>query len=79
VMGIVFGDMRQCVDSGEAELLEQAILHALRDFKGPIAIGLRSGHVGAANVTLPLGVAASLDFSDTGNPQMHLLEAAVTI
>lgn len=79
VTGIVFGDMRQCVDSGEAELLEQAILHALRDFKGPIAIGLRSGHVGAANVTLPLGVAASLDFSDTGNPQMHLLEAAVTI
>jgi muramoyltetrapeptide carboxypeptidase len=79
VSGVVFGDMGQCVSSGEMNYLERAILHALRDFEGPIAIGLRSGHVGAANVTLPLGVAASLDLSDAGNPQMHLLEAAVTV
>jgi len=79
VGGVVFGDMGQCVSSEEMNYLERAILHALRDFEGPIAIGLRSGHVGAANVTLPLGVAASLDLSDGGNPQMHLLEAAVTV
>ncbi len=79
VTGVVFGDMRQCVTPEEEEYLDRAILHALRDFEGPIAIGLRSGHVGATNVTLPLGVAASLDLSDAGNPQMHLLEAAVTV
>ena len=48
VRGIVFGDMRQCVSAGEEEFLERAILHALRDFEGPIAIGLRSGHVDGA-------------------------------
>ncbi len=54
--GIVFGDMEQCVsDAVESELLEQAILHSLRDFAGPIAIGLRCGHVNTPNVTLPLG------------------------
>ena len=44
--GIVFGDMRQCVAPEEADYLDRAILHSLRDFDGPIAIGLRSGHVG---------------------------------
>lgn len=79
VKGIVFGDMRQCVPPEEEDFLDRAILHALRDFKGPIAIGLRSGHVDHANVTLPLGIAASLDLNDAGNPQMHLLEGAVTV
>ncbi len=63
VQGIVLGDMTQCVPAEEQELLERAILHALRDFPGPVAIGLRSGHVGAGNVTLPLGVRARLDLS----------------
>jgi muramoyltetrapeptide carboxypeptidase len=79
VTGIVFGDMRQCVPVDENDYLERAILHALRDFEGPIAIGLRSGHVGASNVTLPLGISATLDLTDAGNPQMHLLEASVTV
>jgi len=61
VKGIVLGDMSQCVAAGEQELLERAILHALRDFAGPVAIGLRSGHVGVGNVTLPLGVRARLE------------------
>ena len=79
VTGIVFGDMRQCVADDEADYLDRAILHALRDFDGPIAIGLRSGHVGTANITLPLGISARLDLGEAGNPQMHLLEAAVTV
>jgi muramoyltetrapeptide carboxypeptidase len=79
VTGIVFGDMRQCVSSDEADLLDRAILHALRDFDGPIAIGLRSGHVDVSNVTLPLGIRATLDLTEAGNPRMHFLEAAVTV
>jgi len=79
VRGIVFGDMRQCVSAGEEEFLERAILHALRDFEGPIAIGLRCGHVDGANVTLPLGVRVRLDLTEVGNPAMHFLEAAVTV
>ncbi|MBB5319028.1 S66 peptidase family protein [Tunturibacter empetritectus] len=77
VTGIVFGDMGQNVSPEEADYLEQAILHALREFDGPIAVGLRCGHVSTYNVTLPLGVAARLDLSDARNPRMHLLEAAV--
>jgi muramoyltetrapeptide carboxypeptidase len=79
VDGIVFGDMRQCILPDESEYLDHAILHPLRDFDGPIAIGLRSGHVDYGNVTLPLGTRVSLDLSETGNPRMHFLEAAVTV
>jgi muramoyltetrapeptide carboxypeptidase len=79
VRGIVFGDMSQCVSAEEEDYLDRAILHALRDFDGPIAIGLRSGHVDSSNITLPLGIRARLDLSEAGNPGMHLLEASVTI
>jgi muramoyltetrapeptide carboxypeptidase len=78
VTGIVFGDMRLCVPREEDSYVDRAILHSLRDFKGPIAIGLRSGHVESSNITLPLGVSTMLDLSDAGNPRMHLLEAAIT-
>lgn len=79
VRGIIFGDMRQCVSAEESDYLERAILHSLRNFDGPIAIGLRSGHVDAPNVTLPLGIPVKLDLAEAGNPQMHFLEAAVTV
>lgn len=79
VSGIVFGDMGQCVAAEEQELLEKAILHALRDFEGPIGIGLRSGHVGARNVTLPLGVQVELELVDAANPRMEFIEAAVIV
>ena len=77
VGGIVFGDMKQCVGPEDEALLEQAILHRLRDFAGPIAIGLRSGHVDSPNVTVPLGVRGRLDLSEAENPRLEFLEAAV--
>jgi muramoyltetrapeptide carboxypeptidase len=79
VTGIVFGDMRQCVAEREQELLEQAILHALRDFNGPIAVGLRSGHVDSPNITVPLGIRVRLRLSDSANPQLEFLEPAVVV
>jgi muramoyltetrapeptide carboxypeptidase len=79
VSGIVFGDMRQCVAEEQEALLEQAILHALRDFVGPIAIGLRCGHVDAANITLPLGVSVRLDLSERESPRLDFFEAAVAV
>jgi muramoyltetrapeptide carboxypeptidase len=79
VSGIVFGDMRQCVAKEDEAMLEAAILYSLRDFAGPIAIGLRSGHVDGANVTLPLGVRVRLEMEAAGNPRMDFLEAAVAV
>jgi len=55
VRGVVLGDMSACVKAGEMELLEAACLHALRDFDGPVAVGLRSGHVQEGNRSVPLG------------------------
>jgi muramoyltetrapeptide carboxypeptidase len=64
VTGIVFGDMKQCVPPEEEEFLERAILHSLRNFDGPIGIGLRCGHVSAPNITLPLGHRVKLMLGD---------------
>jgi muramoyltetrapeptide carboxypeptidase len=77
--GIVFGNMDQSVAAEEQEYLERAIMHSLRDFDGPIAIGLSCGHVNGANISLPLGIPVKLDLTDAENPQMHFLEAAVTV
>jgi muramoyltetrapeptide carboxypeptidase len=59
-------------------LLEGAILHALRDFAGPIAIGLRSGHVDTANVTVPLGVRVRLDLREGDGARLEFLEEATS-
>jgi muramoyltetrapeptide carboxypeptidase len=76
VKGIIFGEMLDCVSPGaRPDLLEEVILNALDDFEGPIAIGLRSGHVSRANVTLTLGVEAEL--AATVEPELRLLEPAV--
>jgi muramoyltetrapeptide carboxypeptidase len=76
VRGIIFGEMLDCVSPGApAELLEEVILRFFEDFKGPIAIGLRSGHVSRANVTLTLGVEAELTL--TAEAKLQLTEAAV--
>lgn len=75
VKGIVFGEMLECDAPNKPGLLEEAILSALEDFEGPIAIGLRSGHVSRSNVTLTLGVEAELQAGDAA--ELRLLEAAV--
>jgi muramoyltetrapeptide carboxypeptidase len=76
VRGIVFGEMLHCTSPGAPpELLDEVILHALGDFNGPIAIGLRSGHVSRQNVTLTLGVDAELMVANEA--RLHLIESAV--
>ncbi|HUA91244.1 MAG TPA: LD-carboxypeptidase [Terracidiphilus sp.] len=75
VRGIVFGEMLDCASQGASpDLLEQAILNALDGFKGPIAIGLRSGHVSRQNVTLRFGVEAKLTVGEA--TRLELMEPA---
>ena len=76
VSGIVFGEMQDCEPAGSTGAVEQAILHALSDFPGPIAMGLRSGHVSRGNITLPLGVMAAFAL-DGDKATLVLAEAAV--
>lgn len=78
VKGIVFGEMLDCATPGAPpELLDEVILRAFEDFQGPIAIGLRSGHVSGSNVTLTFGVEAELQAANQAD--LHILEAAVVL
>ena len=65
VTGIIFGEMLDCASPGaEPDLLERVISSVLAEFDGPVAIGLRSGHVSRDNVTLTFGVEAELEVGD---------------
>jgi muramoyltetrapeptide carboxypeptidase len=76
VTGFIFGEMLECVSPGMSDgLLDQVILRVLDWFDGPIAIGLRSGHVSRGNMTLPMGIEAEL-VADEG-PVLQYLEPAV--
>jgi muramoyltetrapeptide carboxypeptidase len=75
VRGIVFGEMVECsppADSGYT--LQEAIQRNLADLNIPIAFGLRSGHVSAGNITLPIGVRARLTVAE--DVKLEILEAA---
>jgi muramoyltetrapeptide carboxypeptidase len=66
VSGIIFGPMRDCVQPGNTDgLLDAVLLRVLGDFPGPVAIGLRSGHVLERNITVPIGVESELDLANS--------------
>jgi muramoyltetrapeptide carboxypeptidase len=71
VKGIIFGEMLDCRQSDDQPYkLQDVVKRVVGDLGVPVAYGLRSGHVSHANVTLPLGVRASLNVS---------VEASLTI
>jgi len=77
VCGIVFGEMIDCNSPGASPtLLDDVILRIFEDFDGPIAIGLRSGHVSRENVTLTFGIEAELKIDKEAT--LNLIEPAVT-
>jgi muramoyltetrapeptide carboxypeptidase len=77
VAGIIFGEMLDCASANAATtLLDEAILGVLDWFPGPIACGLRSGHVSRENVTLPFGVEAELEAGED-TISLHILSRQV--
>jgi muramoyltetrapeptide carboxypeptidase len=75
VRGIVFGEMKDCGPPAGADYtLQQVITGVLDGMNIPIAFGLRSGHVSAGNITLPIGVRARLTVDST--VQIDILESA---
>ena len=78
VRGIVFGEMRDCVQTAnQAYTLEEVVLRIVGELRVPVAYGVRSGHVTAGNITLPMGVRAGLTVRD-GQVSLKILEGAVT-
>lgn len=62
VRGVVFGEMLDCVQHAEQGYTIQEVLAELTaELKIPVLFGLPSGHSPRGNLTLPLGVQASLD------------------
>lgn len=77
VRGIIFGEMKDCGPPAGADYtLQQVITRILEGINVPIAFGLRSGHVSAGNITLPMGVRARLTVNDA--VQLDILESATT-
>jgi muramoyltetrapeptide carboxypeptidase len=62
VRGIVFGEMTDCVQHAEQGYTIQEVLAELTAcLNVPVLFGLPSGHSPCGNLTLPLGVMATLD------------------
>lgn len=79
VTGIIFGEMLDCASPGASPDLTEKVIESVLDwFRGPIAYGLRSGHVSHSNVTLPFGVDAQLHVfeqarhKDTNTAELHI-------
>jgi muramoyltetrapeptide carboxypeptidase len=65
VKGIIFGELLDCEQPNASYKLVDVLSRMLADFPGPVACGLRSGHVSRGNVTLPIGVQAELNCDAT--------------
>jgi muramoyltetrapeptide carboxypeptidase len=79
VRGIVFGQMLACEAPPECGYSLLDILRSLVANLGiPVGFGINSGHVESGNITLPLGVQASLDVEQNA-AVLTMLEAAVSM
>jgi len=75
VRGIVFGEMTDCVQhDDQGYTIEDVLTECTADLGVPVMFGLPSGHSLVGNLTLPLGVQATLD-SERGG--LSIDEAAV--
>jgi muramoyltetrapeptide carboxypeptidase len=65
VRAVVFGEMLNC-GSAECHPSTRATVERIVGKLGiPVAYGLQSGHVSGANLTLPLGVRADVEFTES--------------
>jgi muramoyltetrapeptide carboxypeptidase len=75
VRGIVFGEMTDCVQhADQGYRIQDVLVECTADLNVPVMFGLPSGHSPRGNLTLPLGVTATLD-ADRG--ALSIDEAAV--
>ncbi|MGC2819831.1 MAG: LD-carboxypeptidase [Candidatus Sulfotelmatobacter sp.] len=78
VRGIIFGEMRDCLQSpNQGYKLQDVILRIVGELRVPVAYGVRSGHVTTGNITLPIGVNSELIVRNS-QVTIKILEAAVT-
>jgi muramoyltetrapeptide carboxypeptidase len=62
VRGIIFGEMTECEQhDDQGYKIQDVVAECTRDLGLPVIFGLPSGHSPRSNITLPLGVMASLE------------------
>ena len=77
VRGIVFGEMRDCLQTAnQGYTLEDVVMRVVGRLGVPVAFGVRSGHVTASNITLPIGVRAGLTIRG-GQVRLRIFEGGV--
>jgi muramoyltetrapeptide carboxypeptidase len=77
VRGIIFGEMRDCLQTAtQGYKLQEVVLRIVGGLGIPVAYGLRSGHVTAGNITLPIGVRSELTVRG-GQVSLKMLQASV--
>src|SRR5215467_13814448 len=75
VRGIIFGEMTDCVQhADQGYRIQDVLAECTADINVPVMFGLPSGHSPRGNLTLPLGVTATLD---AGRRFLSIDEAAV--
>lgn len=72
---IVFNELPGCEEPSGAPAMREVVAMMTRDFAGPVLFGLPSGHTTQATLTIPFGVAATVDAG--GRPGLIIEEAAV--
>jgi muramoyltetrapeptide carboxypeptidase len=77
VRGIIFGEMLDCRQTAsQGYTLEEVVMRIVGGLGIPVAYGVPSGHVTSGNITLPIGVEASLAVSES-SVRLKILESAV--
>ncbi len=77
VRGVVFGEMRDCIQTADqAYTLQEVVTRIVGDLGVPVAFGVKSGHATSGNITLPFGVQAKLTVR-SGQAALEILESAV--
>ncbi len=74
--GLVFGEMRGCVEPDGQATVRAVIADLLAGFRGPILFGFPSGHTTGPSLTLPFGVRARIVAGVS--PKLVIEEPAVT-
>jgi muramoyltetrapeptide carboxypeptidase len=74
--GIIFGELPGCDEPGGTITARDVVRDLLRDFPGPVLMGLPSGHTVTPALTLPFGVDTTLSASSA--PRIVIEEAAVS-
>jgi muramoyltetrapeptide carboxypeptidase len=72
---VIFGELPGCDEPGGTVTARDVVRDVMRDFPGPVLMGLPSGHTTIPAITLPFGVEATVSVEAT--PRIVIEEAAV--